>query len=104
MIPYGASVWQEIRFTGFTPTVEERPPWIDIYLKLEWEEGTILPEGLSDPSGLVICNSDRMIVQIIVLDEGCDSEFQFTPGEKDQIIRYLLETGLASGCIEESVR
>ncbi|GIP32846.1 hypothetical protein [Paenibacillus sp. J2TS4] len=101
MIPYGAATWKEIHFTGFTPNVEERLPWIDIYLKLHFEEGTELPEGLTDPSGLAICNADRKIVQLIVLDEGCDSEFQFTPGEKEQIVRYLLDSGLATGYIEE---
>ncbi|MNR64771.1 hypothetical protein D3C85_1875280 [compost metagenome] len=56
---------------------------------IQLEDGEVLPEGLMDPSILVICNIEGDIVQIVLHDEGCDSEFQFTYAEKEQIETYV---------------
>ncbi|MFF2155492.1 hypothetical protein ACFVVQ_09285 [Paenibacillus chitinolyticus] len=91
MNKYGSDNWQDHRFTLACTEVERRGQWLDIHLALHPEEGETLPEELQDPSVYVICNLEGTIVQIILLDEGCDCEYQFTPGEKEKIARFLEE-------------
>ncbi|MEC0248273.1 hypothetical protein ACI48J_10255 [Paenibacillus chitinolyticus] len=95
MNKYGSDNWQDHRFTLAFEEVERRGQWLDVHLELHPEEGETLPEELHDPSVYVICNLGGAIVQIILLDEGCDCEYQFTPGEKEKIARFLEEHGSA---------
>lgn len=88
MMKYGAE-HEEHRFSLSILEAESRGQWRDIYLAIQLAEGEELPEGLIAPSILVICNTDGEIVQIVLQDEGCDSEFQFTYAEKAQIEDYV---------------
>ncbi|MVP02386.1 hypothetical protein [Paenibacillus lutrae] len=89
MNKYGAEHLQDHRFTLELGEIERRGLWIDVRLNLQAEPGQVLPEDLSDPSVYVICNLEGTIVQYILLDEGCDSEFMFTPAEKEQIAAFI---------------
>lgn len=88
MMKYGAE-HEEHRFSLSFQEAEDRGQWRDIFLNLHIAEGESLPEGLFDPSILVISNQAGDIVQIVLQDEGCDSEFQFTLMEKAQIEDYI---------------
>ncbi|MFC5453016.1 hypothetical protein [Paenibacillus aestuarii] len=88
MMKYGAEP-QEHRFTLSLLEKETRGQWLDIFLGIHPEAGQALPEELQDPSVLVICNQVGDIIQIVLLDEGCDCEYQFTGMEKDQIERFV---------------
>jgi hypothetical protein len=88
MMKYGAE-HVEHRFTLSLTESEIRGQWRDIFLRLHKEAGEEFPEDLIDPSILVICNLEGDIVQIVLHDEGCDSEFQFTLSEKAQIEDYV---------------
>jgi hypothetical protein len=90
MMKYGAEP-MEHRFTLRCSEIERRGQWVDIFLSLQLAEGETLPYGLESPSLLVICSSKGDIVQIVLHDEGCDSEFQFTYTEKEQIERFVIE-------------
>jgi len=89
MMKYGAEP-QEHRFTLSFLEKETRGQWLDIFLGIQPEAGQTLPEELQDPAVLVICNQVGDIIQIVLHDEGCDCEFQFTLMEKDQIERFVL--------------
>ncbi|MDR6549746.1 hypothetical protein [Paenibacillus qinlingensis] len=88
MMKYGAE-HEEHQFSLCFLETESRGQWQDVYLGIQLAEGEDFPEGLIDPSILVICNTDGDIVQIVLHDEGCDSEFQFTFSEKAQIENYV---------------
>jgi hypothetical protein len=90
MMKYGAE-HVEHKFSLFIIETESRGQWRDIFLGMELAEGETLPEGLEAPSILVICNSGGDIIQIVLHDEGCDSEFQFTYAEKAQIEDYVAQ-------------
>lgn len=88
MMKYGAE-HEEHRFNLTFLEAESRGQWRDIYLGIELADGETLPEGLEAPSILVICNGAGDIIQIVLHDEGCDSEFQFTYAEKAQIEDFV---------------
>lgn len=89
MIKYGDETFTDLKFAGFTARIEEQPQWMNIYLDLKFPPGTALPDDLSDPSALVICAYDGKIIEYVVLDEGCDSEYRFTDAEKQQIAAFV---------------
>lgn len=88
MMKYGAE-HVEHKFTLSFIESEVRGQWRDIYLRMHLEVGEMFPEDLIDPSILVICNLEGEIVQIVLHDEGCDCEFQFTYAEKAQIENFV---------------
>ncbi|WP_028610692.1 hypothetical protein [Paenibacillus harenae] len=90
MIKYGLDRVTELRFQAFQPVIERRDEqWIDIMLRFELAPGAEVPEDLIDFTALVICATDGTIVQMVPQDEGCDCEYQFTVGEKEQIASYI---------------
>lgn len=92
MIKYGATDYADVKFCRFYPHVEIRDEqWIDIVLKFDLEEGTTIPEDWPDPSILVVCNHRGGIAHIVPQEEGCDSEYQFSEMEKEQIRRYVID-------------
>ncbi|MDR6882357.1 hypothetical protein [Bacillus sp. 3255] len=90
MMKYGDE-HAEHRFTLSFAERESRGQWLDIFLDIHKEADEMFPEDLVDPSVLVICNSQGDIVQIVLHDEGCDCEFQFTYAEKAQIEKFVQE-------------
>lgn len=90
MMKYGAE-HVEHRFTLSFIESEVRGQWRDIYLRMHLAAGETFPEDLIDPTILVICNLEGVIVQIVLHDEGCDCEFQFTYAEKAQIENFVQE-------------
>jgi hypothetical protein len=91
MMKYGAEP-MEHRFTLKCTEIERRGQWVDVFLSMQLAESESLPNGLESPSILVICTVNGEIVQIVLQDEGCDSEFQFTYTEKEQVERFVHET------------
>lgn len=90
MMKYGDE-HAEHRFTLTFVESEIRGQWRDIFLDMQKEAGEEFPEDLIDPSILVICNLQGEVVQIVLHDEGCDCEFQFTFAEKGQIEKFVQE-------------
>jgi hypothetical protein len=90
MMKYGAEP-MEHRFTLRCMEIERRGQWFDILLSLHLAEAGTPPLGLESPGVLVICSPNGDIIQIVLQDEGCDSEFQFTYTEKEQIERFVAE-------------
>jgi hypothetical protein len=88
MMKYGADP-QEHRFHLYVTEIERRGQWVDVYVSIHLEAGEHLPDGLAAPSVLVICNLQGEIVQVVLHDEGCDSEFQFTLSEKAHIEAFV---------------
>lgn len=101
MILMGSGYLGELPLTVVKVTEERRESWIDLYLRLQWPEDTALPDGAEELSAWVICNQERNIVQTILLLDGCDSEYQFTPQEKAVLLAYLREKGWVQGTVEE---
>jgi hypothetical protein len=101
MIAYGATDYVEWVFSKLFATVESRDPWIDINIAFELEGERKLPEDLLHPSALVICNETGYIVQIVMLNEGCDSEYQFTEAEKQQLASFVHEKELWKQAVRE---
>lgn len=103
MLKYGDERAEELRFVQFIPDMELRTgPWIDIDLQVSVSEQTPIPEELIDFSIRVICNTAGRIAQMVVLDEGCDSEYQLTPAEKEQVAAFI-ESELIQRSIHEFV-
>ncbi|UKS29072.1 hypothetical protein LOZ80_09145 [Paenibacillus sp. HWE-109] len=88
MMKYGEEHVEHRFALSFTES-ELRGQWKDVFLGIHLLEGESWPEDLIDPSVLVICNLEGEIVQIVLHDEGCDCEFQFTYSEKAQIEAYV---------------
>lgn len=92
MIAHGFTQYQESRFRQLkVDDTVQMGQWIHVYASFQVDK---LPEGLSDPSALIILNQEKEIVQMVVLDEGCDSEFKFTEGEQQQLTQFLREQGI----------
>lgn len=91
MRKYGEDRYEAQSFTLRCTDVERRGQWVDVHLELRLAEGETLPEGLTAPSVLAICIPEGDIAQIVLLDEGCDSEFQLTPPEEAFVRDYVRE-------------
>lgn len=86
MIRYGDEQWTELRFEKFNYTAERRDAqWVDVGLKVETSEQTPLPTDVIDFSILVVCTHSGHPIQLVAMEEGCDSEYQLTESEKEQI-------------------
>ncbi|MDQ0057995.1 hypothetical protein [Paenibacillus harenae] len=91
MIKYGLDRVTELRFRAIKPSIERRDhQWMDITLRFELEADTPVPDDLIDFTALVICTHSGAIAQIVPQDEGCDCEYQFTVGEKEQITNFVM--------------
>jgi hypothetical protein len=92
MIAHGFTQFQESIFKQLkVEDTVQMGQWIHVYVSFMVDT---LPEGLSEPSALIILNQDKEIVQMVVQDEGCDSEFKFTEGEQHQLTEFLREQGI----------
>lgn len=90
MIRYGDESWTELRFTGFEYKAEKRDgQWVDVTLTVEVSDETPLPPDLTDFAILAVCTHRGDPIQLVTLDEGCDSEYQLTDGEKTQINAFV---------------
>jgi hypothetical protein len=90
MIKYGSEHVTELRFDGLGARMELRnDQWIDIDIRLTVAEATPVPDDLIDLTALVITNTVGQIAQIVPQDEGCDCDYQFTAGEKEQLAAYV---------------
>lgn len=86
MFKYGEMDMIDHKFEMRLIEVEERGSWLDLYYKVKASAGT-LPDDLTDPEIKVICNRKGILAEAVLLDVGCDSEYQFTVNEKEQIRR-----------------
>lgn len=92
VIRYGDEAWTELKFASYRFKAERRDEqWVDVTVRVETADGTPLPDDLIDLSILAICTPRGQLIQLVVQDEGCDSEYQLTEGEKEQ-----LETAVGS--------
>lgn len=90
MIRYSNEQWDELKFKSFQYEVEKRDhQWVDVILAVETEEGTPLPLELNDFKIMAICTHQGHPLQLVTLDEDCDSEYQLTEWEKDQINEFI---------------
>ncbi|MFC0215013.1 hypothetical protein ACFFK0_21700 [Paenibacillus chartarius] len=56
MRKYGEERYDAQSFTLSCRSVERRGQWVDVHLNIKLDDGETLPEGLTDPSVLVILN------------------------------------------------
>lgn len=97
MIKYGLDRITELSFRSFRPAIERRDEqWVDIILRFELAPESEMPDDLIDLTALVICTADGTIAQIVPHDEGCDCEYQFTAGEKEQITAFIMQPHIQS--------
>lgn len=97
MIKYGLDRITELKFRSFQPVIERRDEqWVDITLRFKLAPETDAPDDLIDFTALVICTVDGTIVQMVPHDEGCDCEYQFTAGEKEQIAAFIMQPHIQS--------
>lgn len=97
MIKYGLDRITELKFLSFQPLIERRDEqWVDITLQFELAPYTEAPDDLIDFSALVICTAGGTIAQMVPHDEGCDCEYQFTVGEKEQITAFIMQPHIQS--------
>lgn len=76
-------------------------PWFNVYLSFSISNIEILPEGLSEPSALIVFDKDGEMQEIIAHDEGVDCEYKFTDKEKEQIIAYLETIHISQYIVKE---
>ncbi|RXT13759.1 hypothetical protein [Ammoniphilus sp. CFH 90114] len=89
MIGHGFSEYQELTLEHLrVEDILHMGQWIHVYVSFKLDS---IPQGLSDPSALVILNDEKEVVQMVVLDEGCDSEYKLTEVEQKQISTFLQE-------------
>ncbi|NHN30677.1 hypothetical protein [Paenibacillus agricola] len=89
MIQFGSLHYAELKFEQIRATTELRDAqWIDVLLRFELKQGSVLPEDLTELSALIICTYAGAVAQIVPQDEGRDCEFQFTEDEKEQLLGY----------------
>lgn len=90
MIRYADEKWDELVFEKIAAEVERRDDqWIDVTLRVETAASTPLPDDVIDLSILIVCTHDGHPLQAVVLEEGCDSEYQLTESEKEQLFAYV---------------
>lgn len=90
MIRYSDESWAELKFTNIRFEVEKRDQqWIDVILRMETLEETPLPMDVIDFSITAICTHQGHPIQLVTMEEGCDSEYQLTAGEKEQINAFI---------------
>lgn len=90
MIRYSDESWAELKFESFRYEVEKRDEqWIDVILHVETAEETPLPSDVIDFTIVAICTHQGHPIQLVTMEEGCDSEYQLTAEEKDQINAFI---------------
>ncbi|MFC5700065.1 hypothetical protein ACFPVX_02115 [Cohnella faecalis] len=90
MIRYADEKWDELRFVNFRPEVDKRDgQWIDVALEVETDSNTPLPEDIIEFSIVIVCTHKGHPIQAVTLEQGCDSEYQLTAAEKEQIFAYI---------------
>lgn len=97
MIRYADEKWDELQFAKFRPEVDRRDSqWIDVALRVDTAPSTPLPDDVIDFSIVVVCTHQGHPIQAVTLEEGCDSEYQLTAAEKEQIFAYIQSTEVQS--------
>ncbi|MFC0187730.1 hypothetical protein ACFFJY_05480 [Fictibacillus aquaticus] len=89
MFKYGFINYFEAQLTPMNHEIMEIGPWTNVYLSFEVADRDKLPDDLQDPGGLAVYDSDGELKDLVVLNEGTDSEYKFTDLEKEQLYRYL---------------
>ncbi len=92
MNKYGSERYLDSQFTLLIKEVETQQQWLNVYMDLIFAEGSVKPEELQDPSLLVIATHDGDIIQIVLLEEDCDSEFFcFLPEKRNLSEAFFFE-------------
>jgi hypothetical protein len=101
MYQYGFTNYFEgqLQFTHFDVT--KVGPWYNVYLAFEIENIEILPNGLNEPSALIVFDQEGEMQEIIAHDEGVDCEYKFTDQEKEQISAYLQHINVQQFIVKE---
>lgn len=90
MIKYGDESWTELQFVKFDYKAERRDAqWVDVELKVVTADHTPLPADVIDFSIVAICTHVGHPIQLVAMEEGCDSEYQLTESEKEQIEAFV---------------
>ncbi|MBB6669205.1 hypothetical protein [Cohnella nanjingensis] len=104
MIRYGDEFAKELTFVGIDARIERRDgQWVDVVLRFATAEETPIPSDLIDLTGLIVCTHEGHPIQMIPLDEGCDCEYQFTVGEKEQIEAYIRSEAVQTALKREAM-
>jgi hypothetical protein len=97
MIRYSDEKWSELVFTGLHPHVEKRDSqWVDVELRLDVSPDTPLPDDVIGLTIVAVCTHQGHPLQLVTLEEGCDSEYQLTEGEKQQINEFIRTESIQS--------
>jgi hypothetical protein len=103
MLRYGDEMWTELKFTAFQYSAEKRDKqWVDVELIAEVAEETPVPTDVIELSFVAVCTHEGHPIQLIVLEEGIDSEYQLTMFEKEQLESFV-RTDEVQKAIREAV-
>ncbi len=95
MIRYGDETWTELIFERFDFAAERRDSqWVDVELRVTTADATPLPTDVIDFSIVAVCTHRGDPIQLVVLEEGIDSEYQLTAGEKEQVEAFVRQPAL----------
>lgn len=90
MIRYSDEARAELKFKSFQYEVERRDEqWIEVIMQVELAEETPQPMDVVDFSIVAICTHQGHPIQLVTMEEGCDSEYQLTYDEKEQINAFV---------------
>lgn len=90
MIRYGDETWTDLRFERFDYKAERRDEqWVDVELRADVAEETPAPTDVIGLAFVAVCTHRGDPIQLIVLEDGIDSEYQLTAGEKEQIEAFV---------------
>jgi hypothetical protein len=89
MYKYGFINYFEAELIEMNHEIMEMGPWTNVYLSFDVADRDKLPDDLQEPAGLAVYDRDGELKDLVVLNEGTDSEYKFTDLEKEQLYRYL---------------
>jgi hypothetical protein len=101
MYQYGFMNYFEGQLKFISYDVTQVGPWYNVYLSFDIENIDVLPDGLNEPSALIVFDNDGEMQEIIAHDEGVDCEYKFTDKEKEQIVAYLEKINVKKYIVKE---
>ncbi|WEK55857.1 MAG: hypothetical protein P0Y55_07375 [Candidatus Cohnella colombiensis] len=100
MIRYHDEAWSELIFTHFQYKIERRDAqWVDVMLQVQVAESTPLPDDVVGFSILAICTHRGDPIQFVTLEDDCDSEYQLTESEQEQLQTYIRSATIQAAII-----
>ncbi|MCS7461083.1 hypothetical protein N0M98_13095 [Paenibacillus doosanensis] len=89
MIQYGSVDVKEMQLIRLRASIDLRDEqWIDVEIRFGVGNADTIPDDVTDLTALLICTYSGGVAQIVPQDGGIDCEYQFTPGEKEQLLAF----------------